>query len=102
MGPTSDSSPAPRKLARRRRRAQRPSMYAAVRSRLREPRSEDSSSVWRSVDERLQSPPADRAPRPDVWVKLSGLVDPAEFQPRLAPDIELKEFMLRGGNDYAV
>jgi hypothetical protein len=29
-------------------------------------------------------------------------VDPAELRPRLAPDIELKEFKLRGGNDYAV
>jgi CRP-like cAMP-binding protein len=39
---------------------------------------------------------------PDVWERLSELVDPAEFRPRLAPDIELKEFKLRGGNDYAV
>jgi CRP-like cAMP-binding protein len=37
-----------------------------------------------------------------VWTRLSETLDPAEFRPRLAPDIELKEFKLRGGNDYAV
>jgi CRP-like cAMP-binding protein len=37
-----------------------------------------------------------------VWAALSKIVDPAEFRPRIAPDIELKEFKLRGGNDYAV
>lgn len=102
MGPIPGSAPTPRKSTRRRSRPARPSIYTAVGSRLKEPGSEDSTSVWRSVDERLHSTPADRTQEPDVWDTLSGLVDPAEFRPRLAPDIELKEFKLRGGNDYAV
>ncbi len=38
----------------------------------------------------------------DVWDRLSELVDPAEFRPKLADDIEVKEFKLRWGNDYAM
>jgi CRP-like cAMP-binding protein/Zn-dependent protease len=38
----------------------------------------------------------------DVWKRLSELVDPAQFRPKLAPDIEKKVQRLRWGNDYAV
>ncbi|MFL5797570.1 MAG: cyclic nucleotide-binding domain-containing protein [Actinomycetota bacterium] len=38
----------------------------------------------------------------DVWKRLSDLVDPAQFRPKLAPDIEKKVQRLRWGNDYAV
>jgi len=38
----------------------------------------------------------------DVWSRLAALVDPAEFRPKLADDIEVKEFKLRWGNDYAM
>src|SRR5207248_1148124 len=38
----------------------------------------------------------------DVWARLSMLVDPAEFRPKLADDIEIKEFKLRWGRDYAM
>jgi CRP-like cAMP-binding protein len=34
--------------------------------------------------------------------EVSTLVDPAEFRPELAPDIEIKQFHLRWGNDYAM
>ena len=37
-----------------------------------------------------------------VWERLDDLIDPAEARPRLAPDIELKRFQLRWGNDYAM
>ncbi len=37
-----------------------------------------------------------------IWKRLSELVDPAEFRPRLAADVEVKEFKLRWGNDYAM
>ncbi len=30
------------------------------------------------------------------------LVDPTEFRPKLADDIEMKEFQLRWGNDYVM
>jgi CRP-like cAMP-binding protein len=37
-----------------------------------------------------------------LWRRLSDRIDPARFRPRLAPDVELKEFRLRWGNDYAM
>jgi hypothetical protein len=37
-----------------------------------------------------------------VWEQLAERIDPAEFRPRLAPDVEVKEFKLRWGNDYAM
>ena len=38
----------------------------------------------------------------DVWGRLREEVDPAAVRPTLADDIEIKEFPLRWGNDYAV
>jgi CRP-like cAMP-binding protein/Zn-dependent protease len=38
----------------------------------------------------------------DLWDELAERVDPAAFRPQLAPDIEVKEFTLRWGNDYAM
>lgn len=38
----------------------------------------------------------------DLWDRLATMVDPAELRPRLAPDVEIKEFHLRWGNDYAM
>jgi CRP-like cAMP-binding protein/Zn-dependent protease len=37
-----------------------------------------------------------------LWRTLDRLTDPALFRPRLAGDVELKEFRLRWGNDYAM
>src|SRR6266542_1584631 len=45
-----------------------------------------------------QDPPSAR----DIWRRLTDLVDPAQFRPKLAPDIEKKVQRLRWGNDYAV
>ncbi|HEV8622784.1 MAG TPA: hypothetical protein VGR33_07830, partial [Actinomycetota bacterium] len=36
------------------------------------------------------------------WDDLAERVDPAEFRPKLAPDVEVKRFSLRWGNDYAI
>src|SRR5262245_5181301 len=47
-----------------------------------------------------QSPDADDDD--GVWARLTTLVDPAESRPQLAPDVEVKEFHLRWGNDYAM
>lgn len=38
----------------------------------------------------------------DLWDMLAVKVDPAEFRPKLASDIEVKRFTLRWGNDYAI
>jgi len=37
-----------------------------------------------------------------LWDELADRVDPAELRPQLAPDVEVKEFRLRWGNDYAM
>lgn len=37
-----------------------------------------------------------------LWDRLTGRVDPASWRPALAPDIEIKTFRLRWGNDYTV
>ena len=37
-----------------------------------------------------------------IWDELAVKLDPAEFRPELAPDIEVREFKLRWGNDYAM
>jgi CRP-like cAMP-binding protein len=45
-----------------------------------------------------EAPESDR----DVWRRLEDLVDPAQFRPKLAPDIERKVQNLKWGNSYAV
>ncbi|HJV04902.1 MAG TPA: hypothetical protein VJ868_06540, partial [Actinomycetota bacterium] len=37
-----------------------------------------------------------------LWPRLAAEFDPATFRPRLARDVEIKEFPLRWGNDYAM
>jgi CRP-like cAMP-binding protein/Zn-dependent protease len=37
-----------------------------------------------------------------LWRRVRDRVDPARFRPHLAPDVELKQFRLRWGNDYAM
>jgi len=53
--------------------------------------------------DRLEQAIAD-APEPtrDVWRRLEDMVDPAQFRPKLAPDIERKVQELKWGNSYAV
>ena len=38
----------------------------------------------------------------NLWDDLAERVDPAAFKPELAPDVEVKTFHLRWGNDYAM
>jgi putative peptide zinc metalloprotease protein len=37
-----------------------------------------------------------------VWARLERQTDPSESRPKLADDVEIKEFHLRWGNDYAM
>jgi CRP-like cAMP-binding protein/Zn-dependent protease len=39
---------------------------------------------------------------PDVWDRLSDLVDPDRFRPKVDPRTEIKVFEMRWGNDYAM
>ncbi len=55
------------------------------------------SGVWGVLKERLASAgPGEES----VWGRLGTLVDPGEYRPKLAPDIEIKRFTQRSGDDY--
>jgi hypothetical protein len=58
------------------------------------------SGLWRTLSDRLAVQPSDG--EGGFWDDLTGKVDPAEFRPKLASDVEVKRFSLRWGNDYAV
>jgi CRP-like cAMP-binding protein len=56
------------------------------------------SGLWGIVEEKVASPPRDQDG--DVWSDLETLVDPAEYRPQLADDIEVKRFERRSGEAY--
>jgi CRP-like cAMP-binding protein/Zn-dependent protease len=58
--------------------------------------------VFGAVSQALGAAQEPDAQAPGLWDELAGRVDPAEFRPELAPDVEVKEFHLRWGNDYAM
>jgi putative peptide zinc metalloprotease protein len=64
--------------------------------------------VWGLVDKRIRStrPRATgvraRKRPPSFWDRVKDLADPALFRPKVADDIEIKEFTVRWGNDYAI
>ena len=57
--------------------------------------------LFASVDREIRRHEAAREGR-GIWDELAAKLDPAEFRPQLAPDIEVREFKLRWGNDYAM
>lgn len=59
------------------------------------------AGLYADLKERLSEGSPD-GEREGVWDELAELVDPASSRPRLAPDIEVKRFPLRSGNDYAI
>jgi CRP-like cAMP-binding protein/Zn-dependent protease len=61
---------------------------------------EPGRGLWGRVSEKLAAEPA--ADGEGIWVDLARSVDTTEFRPQLAPDVEVKVFRLRWGNDYAV
>jgi CRP-like cAMP-binding protein/Zn-dependent protease len=58
------------------------------------------SGLWRTLSDRVAVQPSDG--EGGFWDDLARKVDPAEFRPKLAPDVEVKQFSLRWGNDYAI
>jgi CRP-like cAMP-binding protein len=57
--------------------------------------------VWRLVEEHLGAEaPANGDGYASLWGRLGTLVDPGEYRPKLAADIEVKRFTLRSGEDY--
>jgi putative peptide zinc metalloprotease protein len=57
--------------------------------------------LFASVEGEIRRHEAAREGR-GIWDELAAKLDPAEFRPQLAPDIEVREFKLRWGNDYAM
>ncbi len=57
------------------------------------------SGLWRTLSDRVAVQPSDG--EGGFWDDLAEKIDPAEFRPKLAPDVEVKQFSLRWGNDYA-
>ncbi len=55
--------------------------------------------LWGTLDSKLGAPAEEVE---DIWAHLSSMVDPGDFRPKLAGDVEIKEFKLRWGNDYAM
>ena len=57
--------------------------------------------IWGRLEREAAQTPA---PEGDgqLWQRLSDMVDPGQFRPKLADDVEIKEFHLKWGNDYAM
>ncbi len=58
------------------------------------------AGVWRTLSDRVAPQPSDG--EGGLWGDLAAMLDPAEFRPKLGSDVEVKEFTLRWGNDYAI
>jgi putative peptide zinc metalloprotease protein len=66
----------------------------------RAPASGAAAGVYASLERALGTQPPPETP--DPWEGLAERVDIARFRPRLSPDIEIKPFHLRWGNDYTM
>jgi CRP-like cAMP-binding protein/Zn-dependent protease len=90
-------------FAARRRPRPRTSAYEAVGRRLQADgvatRTAAPTGVAAALERGIRAAPAARG---DLWRSLGRAVDPASARPRLAPDVEVKQFTLRWGNDYAM
>lgn len=58
-------------------------------------------TLWSRLTDRLAEGPAEDG-QVDVWDAVEQKFDVAEYRPKLAPDIEIKEFKLKWGNDYVM
>jgi putative peptide zinc metalloprotease protein len=63
---------------------------------------ETRAGLWGRLAGRIESTRVEPPDEFDVWARLEYLTDPGEYRPKLADDIEIKEFKLRWGNDYAM
>ena len=66
----------------------------------RAPAPEGSARLYATLGRRLDAEPPPETP--DLWDALADRVDVAQLRPQLAPDIEIKPFHLRWGNDYTM
>jgi putative peptide zinc metalloprotease protein len=64
-----------------------------------DPRSE--GGLYAAIQAGLDSSPG-QGEGDGLWTELANRVDPAVYRPRVRPDVEVKTFRLRWGNDYAM
>ncbi len=62
---------------------------------------QDGVTLWSRLANRLESEPSEDGVV-DVWEAVERKFDLAEYRPKLASDIEIKEFKLKWGNDYVM
>lgn len=62
------------------------------------------AGLWGAVERAVaEGPEPEVDPQgADMWDRLTTIVDPGEFRPKLRDDIEIKDFHLRWGNDYVM
>ncbi|MCA1840817.1 MAG: cyclic nucleotide-binding domain-containing protein [Actinobacteria bacterium] len=81
------------------------SIYESVSLGLQEtPWGSDQRGVWASVGSDVRKPTKGRKnlKLKGIWNSLEASADIGNYRPRLSTDIEVKEFHLKWGNDYAV
>ncbi|HJP67028.1 MAG TPA: hypothetical protein VKA30_12080, partial [Actinomycetota bacterium] len=66
------------------------------------------AGLWGRLTERMakgRKPATSRTRKkaaPSFWDRIGVLADPAQFRPKAADDLEIKEFKVRYGTDYAM
>jgi CRP-like cAMP-binding protein len=55
------------------------------------------SGIWEALEQKIAS---SGPPQTELWERLDSALDPAEYRPKLADDIEVKEFEGRAGEPY--
>ena len=58
--------------------------------------------LWGRLAERIEAEPLKVEEGQGIWARLDNLTDLAQYTPTLDGDVEIKEFHLRWGNDYAI
>jgi CRP-like cAMP-binding protein/Zn-dependent protease len=60
--------------------------------------------LWGELAARIEATPAPSpdGEEPDLWDRLFNMTDLAQYRPKLSDDIEIKEFKMKWGNDYAM
>jgi putative peptide zinc metalloprotease protein len=84
-----------------RRRRVPGSVYEAVRAAL-SPDGGRAEGATKGIWAKVGRAPRRRRKRGGIWTGLAERVDPGRLRPKLADDVETKEFRLRWGNDYAM
>src|SRR5919198_6007251 len=59
------------------------------------------TGIWGAVEDKLSAPTVpEEEGLGGIWGRLETLVDPGEYRPKIADDLEVKKFERRGGEPY--